>query len=612
MSSRLSLRLWRNPFFLALVLLLVGAQVGAAQEIRPGARLTVPNEGEISALVLFVQFPTEPDAYGDWASDPATEWPHARGLDPARAIPAWGEDGRLLAPPGTPPEQFAPGSLSAFYHTMSHGRFRLTGYVYPEVLHPAHAVGWYHANRGDFPNGAVKLSHEILTSDALQTYFDANPDGLDLGALDTFTNGTTERTPDGIFDLIIMVHRDEVMPNLRLNRNGQPIGGTSLTSLGADLELRPSHPIDYRLPESDAFEAEPVTLGGLRVIDNVTSGSGVTVRAYSWKQAVRLITHEIGHRHFGLYHTCQSPTAATSDCIGIMGGASVTMSAPDRIKLGWAEVVNIDVEAFERHHLTLPDALTSGKVFRIRHREDSCGDLIVEARFWSNPWDHPPDAALGNDDGDDVDLFLPQEGLYLYKAPEPGSVLCGGRPNPASDEQRYASLENNGIIGRVVPFSAGPATEQRAFRVGGTYQVAYEPGDTFSPDQRPRFDAHVHPWLDPRLTLTSIQRRGDAFTAELWTDALIETPEAEQKAVYAFPNPVAGRTTIRYAVPPAATVRVDIFDSLGRLVTRLAEGPHQAGHHELAFDVSALRTGIYWCRVSTGDRVYTAALHVVQ
>lgn len=598
--------------FLSLVLLLMGTPVCYAQEARPGVRLLMPTEGEVSALVVFVQFPEEPDIFGDWASDPATEWPHERSLGPGRSLPSWGEGGRLVALPGTPPEDFVSGSLSAFYHTMSHGRFRMTGYVYPQVMQPAHPVEWYHANRGDFANGAVALSHEILTSDALQTYLDANPDGLDLGAFDTFRNGTTIREPDGLFDLIVLVHRDEVMPRLRLSRNDRPLSGTSLTSLGADLELRPTHPVDYRLPASDAFAPDPVILGGLRVIDNVTSGSGVTIRAYSWKQAVRLITHEVGHRHFGRYHTCQSPNASTSNCVGIMGGAYITMSAPDRIKLGWTEVVNVDVDAYERHHLTLPDALISGKVFRIRHGEDGCGDLIAEARFWSNPWDHPPDPALGNDDGDDVDLFLPQEGLYLYKAPEAGSVLCGGRPDPGSDDQRYSSLENNGLIGRVVPFAQGASTEQRAFRVGGTYQVAYEPGHTFSPIQRPRFDAHRNPWLDSRLTLTNIQRRDGAFSAELWTSVLVEEPEEGTPTVYAYPNPATDLTTLQYRVAAIAPVRIDLLDSLGRRVRHLAEGPHQPGTHELTFDVSTLRTGLYWCRVAIGAQVHAVALHVVR
>ncbi|NBC18958.1 MAG: hypothetical protein GVY18_16780, partial [Bacteroidetes bacterium] len=355
---------------------------------RPGVRLAIPNEGTINAFVLFVQFPDEPDDAGSWGDDPETEWPPDRSLGPDHRLPAWAEEGKLIAPPGTEPSAFDAGSLSAFYHLMSDGRFRVTGHVYPEVVHPEHPVDWYHANRGDFLNGAVKLSHEILTSEAIQQYFATNPDDLDLTAFDRFRNGTPEMTPDGVFDLVVLVHRDVVLPRLRLDRFGRTTGGSSMTSFGADTELRPSHLIDFRDPSTDAFAPAPVTLGGLRVTDNVTSGSGIIARALTRKQAVRIIAHELGHRHFGLFHTCQHPTSPNSDCVGIMGGAYVTMSAGDRIKLGWAEVDRIDLGAFERRTITVPDALHSGRVLRIRSGEaDRCGDLIVEARFWNNFWD---------------------------------------------------------------------------------------------------------------------------------------------------------------------------------------------------------------------------------
>lgn len=591
----------------------VAAKHAAAQG-RPGARLAMPATGEVSALVLFVQFPGEPDAYGAWGEDPSTEWPHDRSLGPDRRLPHWAEAGRLVAPPGTPPASFAPASASAFYHTMSHGHFRLTGYVYPRVLHPQHPADWYHPQRGGFANGSVRLAHELLTSDEMQRYLTDNPDGLDLGAFDRFRNGTAERTPDGVFDLVIVVHRDEILPRLRRSRNGRPLGGTSLTSFGADTEWRPAHGVDYRLADADGFAAEPVTLGGLRVIDNMTGGSGVTVRAVSHKQAVRLIAHELGHRHFGLYHTCTSPVAPTSDCVGIMGGAYVTMSAPDRLKLGWAEAMPVDITTFTQQTVEVPDALATGQVLRVRTGgTDRCGDLLVEARRWTNPWDAPPDGRT--DDGDDHDLFLPQEGLYLYKAAQPGDLACGGHPDAASELLFYSSLENNGLIGRLVPFAEGTATRERAFRIGGTYQVAYTPGDTYGPHARPRFAAHTHPRLDAALTLTGIERTAEGFLAQLWSDYLAEPPDTGAPTVTAYPNPFVGATTLRYEVPEAAggaDVQVDLYDALGRHLVRLAQGPHQAGVHEVPVSAPSLSAGVYWARLRVDGLQTSVALHAVR
>lgn len=577
--------------------------------------MTFPNHGTINAFVIFVQPADEPDDAGDFGSDPATEWPFDHGQPPA-----WTEQGGLLAPPGTAPDAYTDGSLSAFYHLMSRGRFSLTGAIYPTIYVPQQPIDWYHANRGDFPTGAAALSHEILTSPQIRTYFADNPDRLDFADFDRYQNGTNLLEPDGVFDMIVLVYRGVFLSRLRLDRFERPIGGSSISSLGADVAFRPDHLVDYQDPATDAFAGAPVTLGGLRVIDNVVGGSGIITQALSQKQAVRIIAHELGHRHFGPYHSCQGPASPTSDCLGIMGGAYITMSAPDRIKLGWAEVIPVDVPALGRIDLTIPDALASGQVFRLREPgQDSCGDVIIEARFWSNYWDSPPNPAdpnalfFGNDDGDQNDLFLPQEGLYLYKAPAPGDVFCGGNNNPAFDYQLYSSLENNGLFTRLTPFRRGASNDLQAFRVDGSYQVAYEPGHIYAPFARPRFFWHENPSLDRRLSITNIEREGEeAFTVEIWTDYLAGLPEEERLLIDAYPNPMAGRTTLRYEVTREAHLRLDLFDTTGRHIAHLADGRHQPGIHEIRLDTEQYAAGIYFVRLHTEGRSRTQALQVIE
>ena len=585
---------------------------------RPGARLAFPDHGAVHALVIFVQHADVADGAGDFGSDPETEWPHGRSLGPERRLPAWAEDDRLLAPPGTDPAAFDEGSLSAFYDLMSHGRFHLTGYIYPRVYIPEQPVDAYHTNRGDLQNGAVALAHEILTSDELQTYLDDNPDGLDLATLDTYRNGTNTYEPDGIFDLIILIHRDLTLPRLRKSDGDEPIAGSSITSFGVDNVLRPSDPTDFTDPTTDAFASAPVALGGLRVIDNLTSGSGITVNALTRKQAVRIIAHEVGHRQFGFYHTCESVLSPDSDCIGVMTGSGLTMSAGDRIKLGWAEVVPMDLPALGRLDATFPDALASGQVFRLRLGENQCGDVIVEARRWTNFWDSPPnpdnpDAPFyQNDDGDQGDIFLPEEGLYLYKAPEPGNPRCGGNNTYIYDEQTYSSLENNGLGRRLSPFRAGPSNEMKAFRVGGTYRTAYAPGDIYAPYTLPRFFYHQHFALDAKLTLTNIRRTDEGYAAELWTDYLTGPPDANQLRIETYPNPFNDYLLVRYELTEAMPATVALYDVLGRHLMTLTDGLHQPGVHEVYFETLDLPSGVYYARVRFGGRTVTRAVQRIR
>lgn len=600
------------------VLLALAAEappVGAQALPRPGARLAFPTEGRLNALVLFVQPDSLADGAGDYGSDPATEWPAAWSQGPERRLPAWAEGERLLARPDTPPEAFDPGSLSAFYHTMSAGRFTVSGYVFPQVLAPAHSLDGYHANRGAFQNGAVALSHELLSRPDVQAFVDALPDP---SVFDGFRNGTAEAGADGVFDLVVLLTRDGVLPRLRLDRDGRPLGGSSISSLGADLVARPGFPADhFANAATDAFAPAPLTLGGLRVVDNLTSGSGVLGAALTRKNAVRIVAHELGHRHFGFYHTCDNPGTADADCVGLMGGAYLTMSAGDRLKLGWAQAVPVDLPAQGFRTLFVPDALASGQVLRLRTGADQCGDLILEARLWTNFWDSPPNPDrpeapfFGNDDGDGHDLFLPVEGLYLYKAPAAGEPRCGGSRNPAYDQHSFSSLENApGLFYRLVPFRPGPAELQKAYRVGGTYRVGYGPGDTYAPYARPGFDAHPHPLLDGRLTLTNIRREGAGFAVDVWMDFRTGLPPEGRPRLEAYPTPADDYVVLRFELEAPGTARLALFDTLGRAVHLLTDGPAQAGVHEYEVDTRGLSPGTYWARLTTGGSTRAAPVTI--
>lgn len=449
-----------------------------------GAQLFFPNEGTINAFYIFVQHRN--DRYdNELTTDPETEWPSDRSPGRDRKLPGWAGKGgeKLIAAPGTPPSRFPEGSISQFYYLMSGGRFTLTGDVYPRVYIPEHDKSWYLKNAKPFKNGAVRLSHEILTSDEIKEYIARKYPGDEIDIFDRYTNGTSKMEPDGVFDMVVLVYRLSDLPGLI----GLGRGYTSITSFG-----------EFSSKRGDSFaDAEhPVKLGKLKVIDNLKSGSGVIVEGYTLKSTVRITAHEIGHRQLYYAHTCggSGVSSRNSECVGIMGGPYLTMSAPDRMKLGWAEIETIDVSQIDGvMPYVLEDALKNGKVLRLRDGDkDGCGDVIAEARTWSNFWDRPPDGK--NDDGDHGDFYLPQEGLYLYKAPGGGNG-CGGR------QRFYSSLESNGE-------KRDPNT---GFRNGSTYQVAFGPGDSYTPSTEFRFDYHRNPTLDQRLSITDITRTRDGF-----------------------------------------------------------------------------------------------------
>ncbi len=84
----------------------------------------------------------------------------------------------------------------------------------------------------------------------------------------------------------------------------------------------------------------------------------------------------------------------------------------------------------------------------------------------------------------------------------------------------------------------------------------------------------------------------------------------------AYPNPFNPLTAIRFCLPQAAKVRLDVFDVNGRLVSSGSGAPNRAqatptekhfdpGTHEITFDGSGLPSGIYLYRLTAGS--FTAA-----
>jgi hypothetical protein len=79
-----------------------------------------------------------------------------------------------------------------------------------------------------------------------------------------------------------------------------------------------------------------------------------------------------------------------------------------------------------------------------------------------------------------------------------------------------------------------------------------------------------------------------------------------------FPNPFNPSTTIRYALPEAGFVRLEVFTVAGQRVAVLAEGERSAGWHSATFDGSGLASGVYIYRLQAGGFVQTRKLMLVK
>ena len=102
-----------------------------------------------------------------------------------------------------------------------------------------------------------------------------------------------------------------------------------------------------------------------------------------------------------------------------------------------------------------------------------------------------------------------------------------------------------------------------------------------------------------------------AVVTAVATDDEAEVPESI--VLYPnFPNPFNPTTSIRYALPQAAEVRLAIYDVLGRQVTVLVEGMKPPGEHVVEVDAGPWASGLYFYSIEAGGQRQTQRMMLIK
>ncbi len=91
--------------------------------------------------------------------------------------------------------------------------------------------------------------------------------------------------------------------------------------------------------------------------------------------------------------------------------------------------------------------------------------------------------------------------------------------------------------------------------------------------------------LDPNTKLTGVK-----------IDPASQLPK-EFALIGNYPNPFNPTTTIQFAMPEEAAVTLQVYDLLGRLVSRQVLGRQSAGMQEVSFDATRIGSGLYFYRL---------------
>ncbi len=104
---------------------------------------------------------------------------------------------------------------------------------------------------------------------------------------------------------------------------------------------------------------------------------------------------------------------------------------------------------------------------------------------------------------------------------------------------------------------------------------------------------------DGTFTATLADSSVTTFVGDVVVGVADESPRPPQtfELFQNYPNPFNPATVIRFQLPAASRVSLDVFDLLGRKVASLVDGMVEAGYHSIEWNPRAAASGLYFCRL---------------
>ncbi len=79
-----------------------------------------------------------------------------------------------------------------------------------------------------------------------------------------------------------------------------------------------------------------------------------------------------------------------------------------------------------------------------------------------------------------------------------------------------------------------------------------------------------------------------------------------------YPNPFNAKSTINFTLPIDGVVDLTIYNLLGQRVETLVSGPQEAGYHSVTWDASYQASGVYFYKLTCGDKIFTKRMTLLK
>jgi len=205
-------------------------------------------------------------------------------------------------------------------------------------------------------------------------------------------------------------------------------------------------------------------------------------------------------------------------------------------------------------------------------------------------------------------------------------IAVGGGPDDGAAVARSMdrgltwSYEFPGIFGIAQAISFRTSAEAWCpLGFTGSFMATYDTGATWTEVTLPGVgnpSIHDIQFTDPRNGYTvgdsGLVYKFNPTTVSVAASGKSLPMQGFTELFYNYPNPFNPLTTIGYRLPSVDRVTLKVYDLLGREVTTLVDGIEQPGLKSVLFDGSGLASGMYFCRLLTGDYVQTRKLLLVR
>lgn len=126
-------------------------------------------------------------------------------------------------------------------------------------------------------------------------------------------------------------------------------------------------------------------------------------------------------------------------------------------------------------------------------------------------------------------------------------------------------------------------------------------GIAFNTQSTIKIDSFDNKWIGHIKSGLTIFKENGVIITDI-VNSKIETNLTSYSLSQNYPNPFNPTTTIEYSIPSNGTsIRLTIFDMLGREVITLVKQEQRSGVYKLNWDANKMASGIYYYQLKVGD-----------